>query len=216
MALIWSDIDRALKDRLDGQVKVWANKEKTIEQIVPVVIAPPEREYAVAQWPKISWWLIGTDHDIIRETHQSRTGIVTRPTLGGQTANVKQVPIALDGLYQLDAYSRYAGHDRAIQEQIWKAIPPRTFIDVFDTENLTNGQPTVNRLWLFFQDFRQMDAFDGQQQRIYHKVWTWRVLSALDVDPNGTDKKVPYSGLTIGVNTDLSKDSTGINLLVEE
>ncbi len=190
-----TDIDNAVKEKLKGSILLPANKEGTLTKAVPVFVTPPERAFNSAVWPSVSWWQIGTEHDRIRETHQPENGIVCDLKDDPNKVNIRQIPMAFDEFFQLDIFSRFASHDREIQRQVWSILRPRGVIKVTAPDR--DGNVVTNQLWMFLTDFRGLDDVQGKD-RIYHKVLTWRILTALDVDP-GIDVPKAYKGITLDV-----------------
>lgn len=175
------DVDKALLLKLDKKVKIpGATSGSQVE--VPAIMQTPERFIqGKSGYPAITIWMFNTEHDIGRETHLSRTGVETlRPD--ENIVNRRMVPTALNLSYQIECWSKYAIHDRIMQTAIWQLLPPRGYIEAYDADNMVDGKPAYQRLWTFFEDFRPMDMLEGES-RIFHKVWTYRVLSVIDADP---------------------------------
>jgi hypothetical protein len=208
--MLLQEIDEALVNRLKGAITIPADESNTQQTPVPVVISTPDRYMSPAVWPAITIWMYDTIPDYYRQVVHSPLGTVSLSE-DKKSAEIKTPSQSLDVYYQIDTFAMQAIHDRIIQKAMWEVFPLRFGLRVLDSDNLTDGKPTPNLLWMIFDSYRTADTVTGET-KTFHKIWTWRICTDLDVGPS---IKVPtaWKGVRLGSPKDLTKTSVGINLL---
>jgi hypothetical protein len=204
-------IDEALKKKITNAIFIPADpNDKTKVAPVPVVISTPDRFTDPTTWPIITIWMYDSDPDYVRQSVQSELGNVSL-SKDKKVATIRTPAQAIDAFYQIDSFALYAEHDRIIQKAMWALFPARTKLIVLDEDNLIDGHPTPNMLWMLFDGYKAADIMQGET-RMFHKVWSWKLPTALDI---GATEQVPtaWRGVKLGNPLDTTATSVGLNLL---
>ena len=164
-----SAIDTAIKLKLQGiQVK---DPNTGLLVDVPVNFQSDKEMADRMMYPVISIAFVTAEESVEREDHDWR-GI-----LADENTKFSQRPMAkgFDLIYQINTFSRYIGQDGVLFDEIAYRFPVQGYLDLIIGDNVTGNKESV---WCFQEDFRNLD--DIKEMKVYHKAFTYRVLTGQD------------------------------------